>query len=252
MKTFSFINLKGGVGKTTISKNTAVLINRKYNGRVLFIDNDKQGNSTRFFQIDADAGKSIADLFLNNASAAEVIHSTRYENLDIIPANMNLHNANYAVLKDEEHSGQFTVLCDKLAEVAENYDVCIIDNPPDINLSVANGLLVADEVILVATPDDDALDGVDEMLPQIKQAQTQNPTLVLRGCVLNQYISNATTYEYHAELRKRCDVLANIRFTKGRVKEANKKKVSIFEIADRCGFAHDIREFVAKLLYIRK
>ena len=47
MKTISLINLKGGVGKTTIATNLAYLLAESWELRVLFIDNDKQGNASR-------------------------------------------------------------------------------------------------------------------------------------------------------------------------------------------------------------
>ena len=48
MKTISFINLKGGVGKTTLSTWLAYLLAESWDVRVLFIDNDKQGNASRW------------------------------------------------------------------------------------------------------------------------------------------------------------------------------------------------------------
>mgnify|MGYP000926308968 CR=1 FL=1 len=52
MKTISFINLKGGVGKTTISTWLAYLLAESWDLRVLFIDNDKQGNTSKFFGLE--------------------------------------------------------------------------------------------------------------------------------------------------------------------------------------------------------
>ena len=56
MKTISFINLKGGVGKTTISTWLAYLLAESWDLRVLFIDNDKQGNASRWLGADERKG----------------------------------------------------------------------------------------------------------------------------------------------------------------------------------------------------
>ena len=52
MKTFSLINKKGGVGKTTITVNLAYALAESCDLRVLVIDNDDQGNDTQFFGIE--------------------------------------------------------------------------------------------------------------------------------------------------------------------------------------------------------
>ena len=54
MKTFSFINKKGGVGKTTITVNLAYAIAESCDLRVLVIDNDDQGNDSQFFDSDPE------------------------------------------------------------------------------------------------------------------------------------------------------------------------------------------------------
>ena len=48
MKTISCINLKGGVGKTTIVTNAAFALANFWGARILVIDNDKQGNASLF------------------------------------------------------------------------------------------------------------------------------------------------------------------------------------------------------------
>ncbi|WP_231037756.1 ParA family protein [Pectinatus frisingensis] len=80
MKTFSFINKKGGVGKTTITVNLAYAIAESCDLKVLVIDNDDQGNDSQFF--DAEPEKSLADILLGKADIQEVIQPTRYSNID--------------------------------------------------------------------------------------------------------------------------------------------------------------------------
>ena len=61
MTVISFINLKGGVAKTVSAINVAYILAAIENKKVLLIDNDKQGNSTKFFHLHDDNAPSIAD-----------------------------------------------------------------------------------------------------------------------------------------------------------------------------------------------
>ena len=79
----------------------------------------------------------------------EVIKKTRFENIDVMPANMTLIRANMEVLMDSTRPQQ-TRLRSALNAIAEEnfYDFCIIDNAPDINISTINALVASDDVII--------------------------------------------------------------------------------------------------------
>ena len=158
MKTLSFINLKGGVGKTTIATNLAYLAAEAWGLHVLFIDNDKQSNASRWFDADKEAG-SLTNILMDDAKASEVIQHSRYEGIDFIAADMGLIEANYAVIADQE-TRQDVILKNALTEVSGHYDLCIIDNPPDINMSVFNALTVTDDVIIVTLLEQDSIEGI--------------------------------------------------------------------------------------------
>ncbi len=101
MTVLSFINLKGGVAKTVSAINTAYLLAAVEKKKVLLIDNDKQGNATKFFGLHDYDRPSIADLLtVKGMDASTVIRHTAYENLDLIPSNMSLLKANKEVLMD--------------------------------------------------------------------------------------------------------------------------------------------------------
>ena len=71
MKTFSIINKKGGVGKTTVTVNLAYLIAESCHLQVLVIDNDDQGNDSQFFEAEPTA--SVADLLMGKEKINDVI-----------------------------------------------------------------------------------------------------------------------------------------------------------------------------------
>lgn len=97
MKTFSLINKKGGVGKTTITVNLAYALAESCDLRVLVIDNDDQGNDTQFFGI--EEGRTLADILLQKAGLSEVIQHTRYPKIDIVPSSEALLDANVVIIK---------------------------------------------------------------------------------------------------------------------------------------------------------
>ena len=99
MKTVSIINLKGGVAKTLTTVSMAYALSQQYNARVLVVDNDKQGNCSKTFGVHSYDRQSIADLMLDrDADLAEVIQHTKYDRIDVIPANMTLLTANMQVM----------------------------------------------------------------------------------------------------------------------------------------------------------
>ena len=90
MKTISIVNLKGGVGKTVTAVNLAAILATEYAQRVLLIDADHQGNSSKFYRIPAEPG-SLADLFEGTVMCyTDLVQPTIYRGLDVIPADMSL------------------------------------------------------------------------------------------------------------------------------------------------------------------
>ncbi len=187
MKTISIINLKGGVAKTITSINMAHILSSVYGKRVLLIDNDKQGNTSKMFGYDTYDIKTIADVLTDkNLDIIDAIMPTDYENLSIIPANMNLLRANLDILLDISRQQQ-TRLIKALSSVCHKYDYCIIDNAPDINMAVINGLAATDDVIIPIKVDQYAFDGLEVLKEQIEEVKSYNPNINLAGCLITMY-----------------------------------------------------------------
>ena len=91
MKTISIINLKGGVAKTLTADNMAHVLAVFHKKRVLLVDNDKQGNTSKAFGVHSYDEKSLSDvLTARRMDVREVIKKTRFENIDVLPAIMKL------------------------------------------------------------------------------------------------------------------------------------------------------------------
>ena len=252
MKTISFINLKGGVGKTTISTWLAYLLAESWDLRVLFIDNNKQGNASRWLGADERKG-TLTNILMDGASVRDVLQKSQYHNIDFIAADMGLVEANYAVIGDQE-TRQDLILKNALAEIADDYAVCVIDNPPDINMSVFNALACTDDVIIVTLLELDSIEGIRKMRDQITDVQQFNPGLSIKGVLVNQYMAYPEAIELSKDLEREGFPLFQSRVSyatpmaKRHILAASRARKSIFEVCPYCRVARDVLRFAEELL----
>lgn len=259
MKTVSFINFKGGVGKTTICFNTAYAIShclRTANVKVLFIDNDKQGNASNWFKADLSKG-TITNIMMGDASAKEIIQHTKYPNIDLIPSDTGLIEANSALIKKEDIN-QGTILKNSLKEIANKYHICIVDNPPDINVSVLNSLAITDDIVIVTFPDPDSLSGTYKMVDQINMVKPLNSKINFKGVLINAFTSDDSTYAAIDDIKNHNLPLfdTHIHYATKQAKKylnlARLNNQSIFEQSESCLVARDIWKFTKELLGIKE
>lgn len=189
MKVISIINLKGGVAKTISSINIACILASKGN-RVLLIDNDKQGNTSKFFNVHSYDELSLSEvLTIKGFDIKKVIKNTRYSGLDIIQANMTLLRANKEILLDVSRAQQ-TRLKKALESIEGEYDYCVIDNAPDINMSIINALVASNDVLVPIKIDKFAFDGLEQLKEQIEEVKEFNEHLQFRGCFITMFKKN--------------------------------------------------------------
>ena len=173
MKTISLMSAKGGCSKTTTSINISIGLSET--GKVLLVDLDPQGNSSKRFFSNYLELDGICELLRKEKSYDECIHHTKFNNLDIIPSKRNLF-----VLKKEmlyaSHGIQQLRLKNVLDPIRKDYDYIIIDNHPDIDLLISNALMCSDMVIIPVNPDadnimfSDSIEGMNLTLTNIKEA----------------------------------------------------------------------------------
>lgn len=251
MKTISIINLKGGVAKTISAANIAHILAEVHGKRVLLVDNDKQGNTSKLFGLHSYDEMSIADVLTDkNAALENVIAPTQYKRLDIIPANMNLLEANLKVMLDTARQRE-TRLKRALQGAAGQYDYCIIDNAPDINISVINALVASEYVLIPIKIDNFAFDGLKELKQQIDNTREElNDGLQLLGCFVTCYQNNDVNRQGEEWLRTQTDYPVfdtHIRRTE-KVDESTFASIPIMEYSRRCGATLDYLKFVDELL----
>ena len=251
MKVLSIINLKGGVAKTISSVSMAHIMATEKGLRVLLIDNDKQGNASKIMNRHSYNHKGTAELMTERRpNMSELIQHTDYADLDIITANMNLLTANLQVMLDQQRPHQ-TMFKQALESVQDQYDVCIIDNAPDINVSTINALVASTYVAVPITIDDFALDGLAELKEQIDNTREDlNPALKFCGCFVTQYDRTNEADTQGEEYLKTLEYPmfnTHIRRTP-KVKPSTFARIPIVEYSPRCGASTDYKALVEEWL----
>lgn len=237
MKKIAIINLKGGVAKTTTAANFAANLTK--NGcRVLLIDCDKQGNLTRLLRCLTD-GFTLTDVLLGKCSAEKAIIKTAYENLDIIPADINLLEANQQITAPDYMAKALQGL---------DYDYCIFDCAPNIDMITLNVLACANEVIVPVKQDGFAEDGIRDILTQLDNIRAINPDIVFRGCLITISAGGCWADELSTILTQKYKAFRTIIPYTQKVPESTVQRRLLAEYSPRCGAAKAYKHFTKEYL----
>ena len=187
-KIISLVNQKGGVGKTTTSINLSASL-AVLGKKVLLIDLDPQGNATTGIGISkGDIDRSIYDVLTNRCLAKDAIVKTKYRNLSVIPATINLAGIDIELLEKSREEPAFSKgnqLKIQIDQIKDDYDYIIMDCPPSLGLITTNALTASNSVIIPVQCEFFALEGVTQLLNTIIMTQTSlNPKLDIEGVLL--------------------------------------------------------------------
>ena len=184
-RTIVVANQKGGVGKTTTAINLAASL-AELGKKVLVVDMDPQGNTTSGLGIDKEqAENTVYELMLEECSVEDAIMESEYENLSVLPSNINLAAAEIELVGAEEKE---YILKKALNKVRKKYDFIIIDCPPSLNMLTVNALTAADTVLVPIQCEYYALEGLTQLLHTINLVKSRlNPDLEMEGVVFTMY-----------------------------------------------------------------
>lgn len=195
----SIVNQKGGVGKTTTTCNLGSCL-VELGKKVLLIDNDPQGNLTQSIGV-KEYKNTVYDCLTNELPIHEAIHKTCVPNLDIVPSNIKLANAE---LELSNALGRETILKDCIESSSLDYDYILIDCNPSLSLLTINALTVCDTMIIPLEPSVFALEGIAQLIKVINLVKKKiNPKLGIEGVLLTRVDSRTSlSKEFREQLHE--------------------------------------------------
>ena len=189
-KIISIINQKGGVGKTTTVINLAAGLSMK-GKKILVIDLDPQGNATTGLGLSNinDPHNTIYNVLNGNKKIFDVIHKTKFDNLELISSNVDLSGLEVETAGDSRRAFK---LKDELAALLLNsrvsYDYILIDCPPSLSLLTIMALVASNALVVPLQTEFFALEGLTQLIKTIERIKSNlNPQLIIRGILLTMF-----------------------------------------------------------------
>jgi len=162
MKVVSFSIFKGGTGKTTSAVNTAAALVRKEK-RVLLVDLDQQASATRYLDLDPEQSPNLYEVFMGAKPAALAIRKTK-TGIDVLASHVLL-----AAIEEALEPGDELKLSEVINPLKPTYDFILIDTPPGKAMLAFNGLAAADLIIIPASAERMAVDGVADLITHVQK-----------------------------------------------------------------------------------
>ena len=160
LQVLSIVNLKGGSAKTTTATHLAQYLALQ-GFRVLAIDLDPQASMSALFGVMPEVSVGPNETLYaairyddERRLMSEVIRKTYFDGLDLVPANLELMEFEHATPMAMRHNMDafYTRIASALDEIAEKYDIVVIDCPPHMGFLTLSGLCASTAMIITIHP----------------------------------------------------------------------------------------------------
>ncbi len=194
MLTCSVINLKGGVGKTSVTLGLAGV--HAYPAfRVLVIDLDPQANATMCLapDLNPDTDLTINDVLASNDPGAivDAIRPTSWAGVDLVAAQLELD------ARESDPAANATHRLRRSMRGLAGYNLVLIDCRPSVGRLTTNALVASDVALVITDPDRAAIRGISEALRHVDVVvEDLNPQLRLAGLIVNRSNERKSEHAY--------------------------------------------------------
>jgi chromosome partitioning protein len=249
MRRIAWLSEKGGAGKSTSAINTAVGL-AKLGHRTLLVDLDPQGNASMVMmegrRVDPP---TISELLLGQADAADAIRKTGVPNLDIIPADATLADANLTLAGELGRERRLRV---SLETVEDDYRFVILDTPPTRSLLTINAMTYAHEVLVPVDPGLFSLAGLGQISRAVDEVRRylDNRAVRIAGILLTRTAANNVSRDVEKQVRDAFGplVFATTIPSSTKIEEAHSRYMSVLDHAPRSPGAKAYSALVGEII----
>lgn len=243
----AIVNQKGGTGKTTTVTNIGRALEASGH-KVMIIDMDAQANLTYSLGI-SEAPNTVGDLLLGQVAIEEVLVDMK--GIDVVPSDNFLAEKEFTFIKE---GYAFDILKQHIFPIKDQYDVILIDCPPNVSFLTATALTASQYVLIPMLMDALSLQGLDQILFTVDEIkQSLNPELEVLG-VLKVMVDKRRnlTKEANAFIKDNYDIhiFENAIRTSVKAAEAPSYGLSVLEYSPNCNTSKDYIKASKELMKI--
>jgi chromosome partitioning protein len=198
------LNQKGGVGKTSCTHHLSGTLARM-GRRVLLLDGDPQASLSQGLlgsdaARDLDPAETIFALYHSGADPRRIVRPTGFDGIDLVPGHEMTTEYNTPRPHLTAHREHQFALREAVESVRGDYDIVLIDCPPNLHLCSWAALTAADRLVIPLQPEDYGSQGIRDVLESIRLVREHtNPGLGVLGYLVTMWNARRAIHKVYDE-----------------------------------------------------